>query len=154
MEARQQHAERAREIWLQLIDLVMTRRDRFAAALSTLELNPPQAHLLRSLAPGDGQPMCRLAEHLACDASNVTNLVDRLESRGLIERRATPNDRRVKHIVLTDAGARVREQVLADAFAPPPELLALSPEELVVFAGVLSRLVEAGPMQSASAGNP
>ena len=49
-------------------------------------------------------PMNELAALLACDNSNVTGLVDRLEARGLVTRQPSPEDRRVKHIVLTDAG--------------------------------------------------
>ena len=41
-------------------------------------------------------PMGRLAETLACDASNVTGLVDRLESRGLVRRQPSAADRRVE----------------------------------------------------------
>ena len=48
--------------------------------------------------------MGELAEHLYCDASNVTGIVDRLEGRGLVERKPDPNDRRVKRLVLTPQG--------------------------------------------------
>ncbi len=63
--------------------------------------------------------MGRLAETLACDASNVTGLVDRLESRGLIVRQASPADRRVKVLALTPTGARLREQLHRRMAAPP-----------------------------------
>ena len=56
--------------------------------------------------------MGRLAETLSCDASNVTGLVDRLESRGLIRRQPSSEDRRVKILHLTPAGSRLRAQLL------------------------------------------
>ena len=52
--------------------------------------------------------MGRLAETLSCDASNVTGLVDRLESRGLVRRAPSAEDRRVKVLQLTPTGARLR----------------------------------------------
>ena len=52
-------------------------------------------------------------------------IVDRLEKRGLAERRPKPGDRRVKLVVLTAAGAKARKQLLDGLFDPPPELLAL-----------------------------
>lgn len=45
-----------------------------------------------------------LAAAMACDQSNVTGLVDRLERTGLVERRADPADRRVRMLVLSEAG--------------------------------------------------
>ena len=48
--------------------------------------------------------MSSIAEALACDASNVTGIVDRLESRGLIARATGADDRRVKTITLTAHG--------------------------------------------------
>ena len=56
-------------------------------------------------------PMHELANLLACDNSTVTGIVDRLEARGLVTRRAYPQDRRVKHIALTPAGTDLRECV-------------------------------------------
>ena len=46
-------------------------------------------------------PMGVLAEILQCDASNITGVVDGLESRGLVERRVSTKDRRIKHLTLT-----------------------------------------------------
>ena len=66
------------------------------------DLSPQQAkafhELRRPLSMGE------LADRLFCDASNVTGIVDRLEARGLVERQADPDDRRVRRLVLTDAG--------------------------------------------------
>ena len=73
-----------------------------------LELSPAQCHVLHLIEPGRPIPMGQLAETLACDASNVTGLVDRLESRGLVRRRPSAEDRRVKVLDLTPTGSRLR----------------------------------------------
>lgn len=53
-----------------------------------------------------------LAVRMACEASNATFVLDRLEQQDLIERRPHPTDRRAKQIVLTPAGRRYRVDVL------------------------------------------
>ncbi len=73
--------------------------------------------------------MSALAELLHCDNSNVTGIVDRLESRGLVERRPAEHDRRVKHLIVTEAGTALREQVGARMNQPPPGFENLTAEE-------------------------
>ena len=61
--------------------------------------------------------------------SNATWIVDRLEARGLAERRARAGDRRVKLVVLTAAGVRTRDKLRAATYEPPPKLLASPPHD-------------------------
>jgi len=86
--------------------------------------------------------MGRLAEALACDASNVTGLVDRLEQRGLVRRRSSGEDRRVKVLELTPAGARLRSTVLERMTQPPDIFERLSPDEQRALVRILKRLLE------------
>lgn len=86
--------------------------------------------------------MGRLAATLACDASNVTGLVDRLESRGLIVRRASDGDRRVKVLVLTPAGTRLRAQLQKRLADPPDPLRRLSDSEQRALVQILERLID------------
>jgi len=60
--------------------------------------------------------MRTLADRWRCDASWVTSLVDSLEERNLVERHVVPTDRRVKTIVLTDAGAKAREAAVSRVY--------------------------------------
>ena len=87
-------------------------------------------------------PMGRLAETLSCDASNVTGLVDRLESRGLVRRRPSATDRRVKVLVLTPTGSRLRALLLERLTAPPAALERLSLREQRELMRILTRLLE------------
>lgn len=66
---------------------------------------------------GESMPLTQLAERLSCVKSNVTQLVDRLEADGLVERQFDPKDRRARLATLTAAGrkacregARVQQQ--------------------------------------------
>lgn len=48
--------------------------------------------------------MRELADELGCDASNITQIVTRLEARGLVERHANPDDRRSRQLARTPEG--------------------------------------------------
>ena len=96
------------------------------------------------MAPGIQLPMNELANLLACDNSNVTGLVDRLEARGLVARHPYEQDRRVKHIVLTDQGVRLRKQLAAQIGTPPPGLGRLSAHEQRQLRDLLRRALGSG----------
>jgi DNA-binding MarR family transcriptional regulator len=119
----------ASEAWSLIAELFQSQRTRFLAIASEFELAPAQLGALKALDPDEPVPMRELALALACDNSNVTGIVDRLEARGLVERRAAPHDRRVKMLVVTPAGAELRRQVKARMEEPPEHLKRLTPEQ-------------------------
>ena len=116
----------AREAWRLLMGVMLTNRARFFRAIADFDLSPMQGHALRVLQPGEAVPMSTLADALVCDASNVTGIVDRLEARGLLERRDADHDRRVKALVITRAGERVRARLMERIMEPPEFLTELS----------------------------
>ncbi len=130
------------EAWQLLVRFSFTQRANLPALAAELELSPAQCHLLNLIEPARPLPMGQLAGALACDASNVTGLVDRLESRGLVQRRPSAEDRRVKVLSLTPMGARLRSALLARMTSPPPTLARLSPEEQRALVKLLRRLIE------------
>lgn len=78
---------------------------RVEARLSDVGLSLAKLAALHHLtAAGESLPLGQLADRLACVKSNVTQLVDRLEADGLVNRTGDPNDRRSRLAVLTDAG--------------------------------------------------
>ncbi len=85
--------------------------------------------------------MRKLAQRLRCEPSNVTGIVDRLETRGLVERRPDPADRRVKVAAATDEGRRVAHS-LRDSlrFAREP-LAGLSEEQRLTLRDLLRRML-------------
>ena len=118
------------------------QRGHLPAWPPSFELSPVQCHVLHLIEPGRPMPMGRLAETLACDASNVTGLVDRLESRGLIVRRASADDRRVKVLALTPTGVRLRAQLHKRLASPPDPFHRLSEAEQRALVRILERLLE------------
>src|SRR5216110_2213180 len=114
------------EAWELLVKFFFTQRADLPSLASEFELSAAQCHVLHLIEPGQPIPMGKLAEGLACDASNVTGLVDRLESRGLVRRQPSAEDRRVKVLELTAAGIRLRSTVLERMTQPPESLGRLS----------------------------
>jgi DNA-binding MarR family transcriptional regulator len=130
------------EAWQLLIQLFFTQRANLPPLAAELQLSPAQCHVLHLIEPGRPMPMGQLAETLACDASNVTGLVDRLESRGLVRRHPSAEDRRVKVLELTPTGARLRTELLDRMTTPPATLKRLSTAEQRSLVRILSRLLE------------
>ncbi|MCW3064137.1 MAG: MarR family transcriptional regulator [Solirubrobacterales bacterium] len=128
------------EAWALIQDLILNvQRPRWLALGTEFEITPPQLMTLRRLDPDQPSPMSELARWLACDASNVTGIVDRLEARGLVERRAAPHDRRVKMLALTAEGRAVRDELEARMAEPPAELAALAPADRRALRDILRR---------------
>jgi DNA-binding MarR family transcriptional regulator len=115
----------AAEAWGALLDLTMGQRNRFFGILQEFGLTPGDLRALSALDRETPRPMRTLARAWACDASNVTWMVDRLEDRGLVERRTLPSDRRVKTVALTPLGASTKAELFARLHEPPADLLAL-----------------------------
>jgi MarR family transcriptional regulator, organic hydroperoxide resistance regulator len=130
------------EAWQLMIKFFFTQRADLPTLASEFELSPAQCHILHLMEPDRPIPMGSLAEALACDASNVTGLVDRLESRGLIRRQPSPGDRRVKVLELTPAGLRLRTTVLERMTKPPESLARLTAEEQRALVKILKHLLD------------
>jgi DNA-binding MarR family transcriptional regulator len=134
----------AAEAWRLIFDLGSVHRAHVLAAAAEHDLSPPQLFLLRRLQPGQPTPMSELATFFGCDASNITGLVDRLETRGILERRIPAHDRRVKLIVLTEAGERLRDEALSRLHTPPDALTRLSGADLRMLRDILRRALAEG----------
>ena len=128
--------------WQLLVKFFFAQREHLPAAGGGVDLSPVQCHVLHLIEPERPLPMGRLAETLACDASNVTGLVDRLESRGLVTRRPSAADRRVKVLDLTPKGARLRAVLVDKMTDPPATLRRRSVREQRTLVRILARLIE------------
>jgi DNA-binding MarR family transcriptional regulator len=130
------------DAWQLLLQLFLAQRAHLPPLAAELQLSPAQCHVLHLIVPGRPIPMGYLAETLACDASNVTGLVDRLESRGLVRRRPSAEDRRVKVLDLTPSGSRLRALLLDRMTTPPASLRRLSLRDQRTLVRILTRLIQ------------
>src|ERR1700722_20864699 len=130
------------DAWQLLVQFFFAQRAHLPPLAAEVELSPAQCHVLHLMEPGKPIPMGQLAETLACDAANVTGLVDRLESRGLVRRRPSAADRRVRVLDLTPSGSRLRT-LLVDRMTTPPDTLGrLSVREQRALVRILTRLLD------------
>jgi DNA-binding MarR family transcriptional regulator len=112
------------------------------SALPALGLTTAQVKVLLRLTPGEATPMRRLAQQLDYDASNLTTVVDRLAARRALERQADPADRRVKALLLTADGERLRGQFWHNLVTDARPLAALNHSDLRTLTRLLAKLEE------------
>jgi DNA-binding MarR family transcriptional regulator len=127
------------EAWLLLRRLLFTERRRFMDVAAEFQLHPAQAGALMHMDKDSMLPMHQLASLMVCDSSNVTGIVDRLEARGLVARRPSQEDRRVKYITLTPAGLEVRERMRQAMAQLPAGIERLSETDQRLLRDVLAR---------------
>lgn len=121
-----------------VLSLVLDRmRGMFLGRVRDVDLTPPSAITLKLLSRAP-MPLRAVAEHFNIDASAVTWIADRLESRGLAVRASSPTDRRVKLLTITDAGRVLASTVHASSTAFPG-IAKLSAAERKQLAALLRR---------------
>jgi DNA-binding MarR family transcriptional regulator len=89
-------------------------RRRWSAGLDEvdgLDLSPHDARALRAIGRHGPTRLGVVADHLRIAPRSATDVVDRLESRGLVSRAPDPADRRAMTVSLTDRGVGVLAQV-------------------------------------------
>ena len=132
----------AGEVWGLISEVMYASWPWFMAICREFELFPPQVLAIKTL--DEPKRMRDVADWLACDNSNLTGIIDRLEERDLVKRTPDPGDRRVKMLVLTDAGRRLHKEIVARMNQPPPEIAALSDSDLRELRAIMRRTAASG----------
>jgi DNA-binding MarR family transcriptional regulator len=130
------------DCWPVMIEFLLSQKAWWVSICAEFDLTPMQGHAVRVLDPNRPIAMSSLADALVCDASNVTGIVDKLESRGLIVRQGAEGDRRVKMLAVTEKGGQLRDQLWARTMEPPAAVKALSPETRRRLAQALRAIVD------------
>ena len=116
---------------------------QFAERLKVLELAPADAGILRLLRFAAGLSQQELASKLQIHPSRLVAILDNLEKRGFVERRANPDDRRLYSLHLTEKGGEVLERIGKVAREHQDALLsALNKEERDELAALLLRIAD------------
>ncbi len=84
--------------------LVRAMRTAWSRELSSVDLTPPQAAVLRGVADTDGISIRALARLLGGDPMNVKRCVDEVEQRGLLLSGTAEGDRRPRVLTITEKG--------------------------------------------------
>src|SRR6266566_2475327 len=88
----------------------------------------------------------RIFDYIVATAAERVAILDRLEGQGLARRVAREGDRRVKAVVLTPKGKRMRGELVKSLYTPPRDLLALSQGDLEALSAAASKLPSRRPL--------
>ena len=132
-----------RELSHAFSEVVLRRIALIENVSAEIGLSELQARTLFHIDP-DPIPMSEVARRAGYEPSNLTSIIDKLEARGLVKRRAAKDDRRVKRVLLTRAGTALRKQLLARLYAPEPWMLALSADDQRVLRDILRKALAFG----------
>ncbi len=117
--------------------------ERMAALAVSMKLSPGLTKTLVRLAGEDAVSMGEVARRIGCDPSYATALVDDLDAKGLARREPAPYDRRVKIVVLTDAGRALAGEIERTLSVPPAAFSALTAAELRQLRNLLDKVLAA-----------
>lgn len=95
-------------IWMKaskaLFDNVRKDIDRY-------EINPEHFMILELLYSKGPHPVQKISETLSIPSGSITYVVDKLEKKGFVERQSSPTDRRASHVVLTEKGNSLFDEI-------------------------------------------
>lgn len=135
--------ETERQIGKALSDFLMIHSRHAQALVTEFGLSILQAGTLWHIDPEVPLPMNALADKMSYDPANVTGIIDKLEARGLVQRRAVEGDRRVKMLVLTAAGVALRAEFIERVAVNHPVIGRLAPEDKQLLLDILQRGLQA-----------
>jgi DNA-binding MarR family transcriptional regulator len=126
---------------------LIRRAQQIAVALmeecAPVDITPVQYAALIAVRENPDLNAIRLSALVAFDRSTLGNVLERLEAKGLIERAASPRDKRVKVLRLTREGAGTLREVEPAGVKPQERILApLRPKDQRRFMALLAQLVE------------
>lgn len=129
------------EMYHKIALLMMRSKRHIAKVMDQYDMTGAQGMMLLLLEPGKGTPMQKLSCMMGCDASNVTGLVEKLDSQEMITQTIDPEDRRVKLIELNAKGQSRRKALLEHLrAAEAADLQRLTPEEQITFVQLIDKI--------------
>lgn len=143
-------AEQWKNLDLRILPGHFARRvHQLAVALYTqevgdLKLTPVQYSSLQTICNQPGIDQKTLATTIGFDTSTIAGVIDRLEARGLLERKVSPTDRRARLITPTEKGTQMLKAVVPRMLRSQDRLLApLTKAERNEFMRLMKVLVDA-----------
>ena len=113
----------------------------FGKSLSDQAISPGRFGVLALIGANPGLTQSRLAQATHLDRSTMVAVIDQLEARNLVERRAAPNDRRSNALWLTEAGRKMLRMMKQRVKTHETHIAAaLGEEDAARLIGMLSRI--------------
>jgi DNA-binding MarR family transcriptional regulator len=122
----------------QLVFTAKSMREAFEDMLAAEGATLPSWVVLSALADVGCVTQGALATHVHLEGATITHHVDRLEKAGLVRRQLDPDDRRVRRLELTDAGAELHARLLGAVIRLQQRVLAgIDPADMAALARCL-----------------
>lgn len=144
---RKSKAEVAQDAWRLMMRVGEKHMEEAGARLMEMGISPVMGHFLDELARMEPGPMSQLVTRMGVDPGWVTDIVDRLEQRGDVVRRPSPDDRRVKILELTEKGRQTWRKMDEAIATAPPELVELNDGELRLLLHIAEHLARAAKLE-------
>ena len=114
-------------------------------ATAGLSLTPVQYAALCAIRDNPGIDQASVAGLIAYDRATLGKVMDRLDLRGLVERKVSSADRRARELFLTEAGETLLVTAHPLVKAAQPEILSgLNPQEQEQLVQLLQKVIQAG----------
>ena len=126
--------------YLSLLEFLLLAKQHLIAIGAKYDLTSTQVVTLMLIDADNPRPMKDLGRLFHCDASNVTGIVDGLESRQLVSRRSDPEDRRIKTICLEQGGIQLQQRIAEQLGMHGFPLESLSPAEKKQLLHIMEKL--------------
>ena len=115
----------------------------FMEECRSFDLTPVQYAALIAIHTHPGIDATRLSAVIAFDRSTLGNVIERLESKKLIERKPSPDDKRVKLLYLTRSGAALLRDITSSVDRAQARMLQpLKPADRKALMALLEQLVD------------
>lgn len=128
---------------MMLMVLLMAVKRQVVAVGGEYGLSNVQTIIVGYIIPDEGCTMRKLSSIMGCDASNITGIVDGLESKGIVSRHSMPGDRRVKVLQFEPYGKKVQNDIVKRAadYIQKELIAKVTRQEAVQLTEIVAKLV-------------
>src|SRR5690625_2635831 len=110
-ESHDHEVELSLRLFVVLTRALQSIQEKTIADIRVYGLNKTEFGVLELLYHKADQPIQKIGQQLLLASSSITYVVDKLEEKKLLERKACPKDRRVTHVGLTDEGIQLMDDI-------------------------------------------
>ncbi|MFY3793205.1 MarR family winged helix-turn-helix transcriptional regulator [Ureibacillus sp. MALMAid1270] len=104
-------------------------------------INPTEFAVLELLFHKGDQPIQAIGKKILIASSSITYVVDKLEEKQYVTRKACPTDRRVTYASITDEGKKLMEQIFPTHIEKIEEIFnELTDEEILILIDLLKKV--------------
>jgi MarR family transcriptional regulator, 2-MHQ and catechol-resistance regulon repressor len=117
--------------------------DRIKEEMTKNKLSITEFSVLEVLYHKGKQTIQQIGKSILISSGSMTYVIDKLEQRGLVSRNACPEDRRVIHVLLTDDGNTLMNEIMPTYHQLISSMFdSLSDEDAETFVHLLSKVKE------------